>query len=241
MRTVSKLVKEKNALFEDVRIPSIVVKGSELSEVRSEPSFFGNAFNICLDYAFYVKGVSEKYEPKNVSRYRYNEMLNGLMINIDQKKPLTIREIAILTKAEQVYRSGYQHSAILPSDLAHLKADYPLIEERISWILGLPLKWDKLVVEPKFTVEEVGLIGDGDFIVDDILFEVKCVKEEKITARTQKQLMMYYLLNQEKKRRELEYYKIKRFGYINPLRKQVYIWDVLIPEEVLSAWEEGRI
>ena len=239
--TVSQYIKQKNRLFEGARIASIKLKEVEAVVIHSDPSFFGNAFHIALEYAFYQKGYSNTFEP-NITRVCHNNgLLEDVMGKIKRKQPLSIENLVLLTKGEQYYRSAYSTMEITDKEMEAMKKDEVLINERVHWILDKQEAWGTLVVAPTFDLNSVGLRGDGDFIEKGVLYEVKCVKDSKISSRTQKQLMLYYLLNEERKHLGQESYEIKQFGYINPLRKEWVIWDIEIPSEVKNNWKARKI
>lgn len=227
------IVKGYGNVFKGVRLSAAVAIAegeSELYERKSHPSVFGVAFNLMLDYRLYCDGYVEYYSPKgNFSDDRIKR-IRGI---VDNKETFTPKQIYALVRAEQIYRSGFA-GPNKDDELEKLILDFPYLIESVEYSIKRLFKGkNNIVVNPIFGNLSIGVKADGDFILNNILYEIKCTKDTNCSTKTIRQLMIYKLLNESLK----EEFEIERFGYYNPLRKQIVEFDIEIPKIVRDNWQ----
>lgn len=239
MITVKQFIENINPIFEGIRFKSITVDGEEYPIIHSVPTFFGTAFNIYFNCEI-SRRLGIPYIPtltraSPISHFVY-EIIDK---KISLRQNLTTEDLLLLTKEEIYFRSGYYDDINEEKELAQLALDMPLIKDRTEWLCQLDLDWRTLQLAPDFDAEVIGFKGDGDMIVSSTLFEIKCVKKDVIDGKVQRQLIMYYLLNDYRKQHHMKSYNIDAFGYINPLRKQFHVWSLKdLSETVFSNWNK---
>ncbi len=230
----TKVVAGYGNVFNGVRLSAKNAKsesGCDLYERHSHSSIFGIAFNLMLDYELYRKNYVNKYIPKGPFT---KESIIKIKAIIDKKKAFSVEQIYKLVRAEQKFRSGIAGSDE-ESELKSLKLDYPKLVELVSYTINNIFKGKKnIVVNPVFGNSQILVHADGDFILDGTLYEIKCTNQKNCTTTTIRQLIVYFLLNDLLK----DKYKIKRFGYYNPLRKQKVEFSIEIPRDISNNWEK---
>lgn len=236
MKTVNatKIVSGYGEIFSDVRLSAKNAKAipnCDLYERKSHSSVFGIAFNLMLDYELYRKGFVKNYYPKGPFNDESKKRIGKL---IDRKKEFSPKQVYTLVRAEQKFRSGlagYDEEG----ELSRLMIDFPKLKELVEYSLIELFKGkSNVVVNPVFGNSRILVHADGDFILDNVLYEIKCTNQKNCTTMTIRQLMIYYMLNDLLK----DEYKITKFGYYNPLRKQKVEFDIEIPELVKDKWEK---
>jgi hypothetical protein len=230
-------------IFPNRLIGAIKLEVQKQAIVKSSPGFFGTAFHIAFDYELFRRGFILDYEPRMdpVGIFSKDEM--AVIRKTEMKKELNASDICILTHHEMLSRfianpSMYFQISSDPVNLdkiSKMEVDLSTIREGIDRFFAAIPKCAIFIQNPLFRVEGVDVYGDGDFVMDDILFEIKCVSDDDINVKTIKQLMLYKLihdLNSDNKQ-----FEINRFGYLNPLKGQIHVWDAIIPDAVQFQWK----
>ncbi|HAU65890.1 MAG: hypothetical protein A2017_17505 [Lentisphaerae bacterium GWF2_44_16] len=235
---------ESKRLFEDRVLEPIKIEPLRTYQRHSAPDVFGIAFNIAFDYELFKRGLISNYAPhQDYIAPLYDEEI-AAFDKVEKKQELNARDLLILVNHENLSRfennmamymqlSSHKFS---PADEENMRLDLTLMSSCIHEFFSSVSKTDKFIQNPDFFSKRVDIYGDGDFIMNDILFEIKCVSSDNIETKTQKQLILYKLINDidEDKRK----YTINKFGYYNPLKGQIHTWDAIIPESVMNHWRE---
>jgi hypothetical protein len=228
-------------IFEKGLVKSIKLDCNFQYDRHSNPTIFGTAYNILFDYELYRRNFIESYEPKRLKNKAMNKDFREVIAKIDQRSLLNERDLLLLVKEENLYRNGnfvVYDMDFKKDEIIAMKDDMRFIYPSIYDFFNEFKTSDKIIDNPYFEYNDYvrHIYGDGDFIINDILFEIKCVSDDSISTKTIKQLYIYKLLN-DYSSRDLKY-EINRFGYLNPLKNQVYIWDCDIPESIIRLFKE---
>lgn len=208
---------------------------------KCNPTIFGTAYNILFDYELFRRKFIESYEPKRLKSKPINKDFKEVISKINQKSLLNERDLLLLVKEENLYRNGnfiVYDMDFKENEIISMKDDIQFIYTSINNFLNNLKNNDQIVDNPYFEYSDYikHIYGDGDFILNDVLFEIKCVSDDSISTKTIKQLYIYKLLN-DYSSRDLKY-EINRFGYLNPLKDQVYVWNCNIPESIIRLFKE---
>jgi len=228
-----------NKIFDRGLIKSIKLETNFQYERKSYPTIFGTAYNIIFDYELFRRSLIGSYEPKRYKEMPLNKELSDLLKKIDQKEILSGKELLLLVREENLYRNGnlaLYSQGINENEIKAMKEDLEFMYSSVDNFLKNLKPSDKIIGNPYFVYDDYVkfIYGDGDFILNDILFEIKCVSDEGISPKTQKQLIMYKILNDNALNGRN--YKIDKFGYFNPLKNQIYIWDCDIAESIQKSF-----
>ena len=244
MITVTKLVKEESRkIFDQCDISPIIIDVPYQLEKNSEGYIYGTAFNILLDYEMYRNNYIRTYIPHiSANNYDLNEQICQVINKKYTKENLNAFDLLVLANQENIYRCGRPINAISTiseyveddHQLDNQEKDFTIMKKGVEIFISKINKTDFVFQNPDFSNKNINIRGDGDYVINDILFEVKCVKEDAISTRTLHQLMIYYLLNQTLP--PIRKLNINKFGYFNPLKGQYHIWEVSIPSIVKDNW-----
>jgi hypothetical protein len=242
---VKRFLKENSGvLFSCYDLNEIPLEVKKKVVIHNKPTFYGTVFNIVFDYSLFCKGFFSEYSPKFSDVLPLDNGIKKIKKKIQDKKPLSEKEYIILEYNEEIFRSNGHPSAFLEydtdliedEDIAKMHDDMPSIIQGIDDFIGTIKDDDTFIRNPLFHSEKTDIFGDGDFIMNDILFEIKCVAEDGISLKTQQQLILYKLINDING--DTRQYQINRFGYINPKKGQLHVWDAVIPEYVQRRWDK---
>jgi len=213
-------------------------------ERHSEASRFGIAFNIAFDYELYRRGWIQDYEPRIDPMVSMTKATLSVLSRIAAKKSLTGRDLCELSYHENLVRFNgnwatyleFKNQNYTVEDIENMDRDIPIIASEIERFLSTLNPDDRLIRNPKFGNDLVDVHGDGDFVLNDTLFEIKCVSDLNIDVKTQKQLMVYKLIHDMDG--AYKPYEIRRFGYFNPLKGQIHVWEASISVGIMRQWGE---
>lgn len=213
-------------------------------ERHSEASRFGIAFNIAFDYELHRRGWIADYEPRIDPMVSMTKATLSALSRVAAKRTLTGRDLCELAHHENLVRFQGNWETYLEiknqsysvEDIEAMKLDIPVIANEIHRFLSTLKQGDRLIRNPKFGNDLVDVHGDGDFVLNDTLFEIKCVSDGNIDVKTQKQLIVYKLIHDMDGM--YKPYEIRRFGYFNPLKGQIHVWDASISEGITSLWKQ---
>ena len=231
-------------LFDDRVLKPIEIVPQKHLQRRSSPDVFGIAFNIAFDYELFKRGLISVYAPhQDIIAPLYDDEIDAFE-KVEKKQELNARDMLILVNHENLSRFENNMTMYMQlsshkftsADEENMRIDLSVMSGCIRDFFSSVSETDKFIQNPDFFSKRVDIYGDGDFIMNDILFEIKCVSSDNIETRTQKQLILYKLINDidEDKRK----YTINKFGYYNPLKGQIHTWDAIIPESVMHHWRE---
>jgi hypothetical protein len=243
--TVKGFIKEmSSALFSFYDLKEIPLEVKKQVVIHNKPMFYGTVFNIAFDYSLFCKGVFSEYSPKYTDFLPPDDDMKKILKKIKVKKPLNDKDFIVLEYNEEIFRSNGHPSAYLEyctdlindDDITLMHDDMPSINQGINDFVATIKNDDTFIRNPLFNSEKTDIYGDGDFIMNDVLFEIKCVAEDGISIKTQEQLILYKLINDLNG--DARQYQINKFGYYNPRKGQLHIWDAVIPPYVKIRWEK---
>lgn len=244
MITVVKLTKEESKkIFDKCEISPINIDVAYQLEKNSEDYIYETAFNILLDYEMYCKNFIRTYIPHiSANNYDLNEQICKVINKKYTKENFNAFDLLVLSNQENIYRYGKPINALstiseyVDDDYQfdNMEKDLAIMQKGVEMFISKINKNDYIFQNPDFTNKNLNIKGDGDYIINDILFEVKCAQDDAISTHTIQQLMIYYLLNQSLP--PIRKLNINKFGYFNPLKGQYHIWEIVIPSIVKDNW-----
>lgn len=184
------------------------------------------------------KGLHHSYEQGSLiiaqARERYAELLSTQLLTDE-----LIVSTLLLAKLDAFYRSqklDQNLQLINEEDVQDLRKLISLVDDNLFRTSGV------IYLNPEF---EYGspLVGgaDADLIIDDLLIDVKSVKELSLERRDFNQLVGYYILSRidELRKAQLQY-QIKRLGIYFSRHAYLFIFNVeeVIDEQKLPAFIE---
>lgn len=122
-----------------------------------------------------------------------------------------------ITKYESVFRAGYPPS----DDYKYIPNQQTIINIRniiqniLNWLKEFPpIHSGIYFTKEAFESSKVLGSGDGDYMSEDTLWDIKCTKNCNLKSEQTLQLLMYYILAKKSKLKGME--KIKYLGIFNP-------------------------
>lgn len=91
-------------------------------------------------------------------------------------------------KPDESVHSWVDRDAFAKDILEEMEALFRILRE-VEWTRG-----DSVIVEPDFGGHRYVLPGEGDFIVDDLLVDIKTTERRSFTNEFWRQLLLYYVL-----------------------------------------------
>lgn len=188
-------------LYFDIEIKKETYERSEESYqkglLKSLKKLFNNK-NIASDKECISKGIQREFET----------FLNSTSLSSEQQRK-TIHEYNLelenLSEFTQITSNLFMSCVILEINKRSGILDFDLFRkseiyfEHCMKIVNLFLQRvnvnETVIPNPVFGCMEHGILGDGDFILDGNLYDIKTTKSIKVNKNSRRQLLFYYLLN----------------------------------------------
>ena len=135
------------------------------------------------------------------------------------------------TKLNEKYQWATLDKHVIPVPKGDMKKLYTMVYRTLKWLQ----RYDYTVEDFKFYPDgytDVVKYGVGDFICNDIMFDVKCTKNKPTTQNTL-QILVYYCMGLRSNNKL--YRGIKKIGLYSPVSNTEWIMDASdIPKESID-------